>query len=282
MSKQSAKSSAEHRKAVVAAAKEAERRRRIGARIGVVAGILVLAAVAVLIVITVTQPAAEPTPVSADSQIIPAAPRGSDVTRQADPTSVTNPTDIEGVLAWDTVEANPGGLEHTHVDGPVTYTVSPPIGGPHSAIWMNAGVYTEPIPSERAVHNLEHGAVWITYDPSLPADQVAQLTAFVASQSLISEDLSSIGVTGAANRYIDLSPWATSDLPSPIVISSWGYQLQVTDPTDPRLQQFVDTFRNSATYSPEFGEPVEGIPIQTGGRADSNGGTQPNPAGSAN
>ena len=80
-----------------------------------------------------------------------------------------------------------GTLGHDHVPGPVTYAVTPPVGGPHNAIWMNAGVYTKPVPSERAVHNLEHGAVWITYRPNLPADQVAQLVDFFKKQSMIDE-----------------------------------------------------------------------------------------------
>lgn len=199
---------------------------------------------------------------------------------------VASPPGISGLLAFDTSgypapgTPGPGTLAHDHVDGPVTYAVTPPVGGPHAAIWMNAGVYTAPVPSERAVHDMEHGAVWITYDPRLTADQVATLTAFVARQSLIPETGQGIPA-GQANRYVVMSPWATSSLPSPIVISSWGYQLRVTSPSDPRLQQFVDMFRASATYSPEQGSPVDGVPVGTGGVAASNGGTVANPAGTA-
>jgi len=70
--------------------------------------------------------------------------------------------------------------------GPVTYSVSPPVGGDHNAVWMNCGIYSQPVPTERAVHNLEHGAVWITYQPSLPPSQVSALRAFVERQSVIS------------------------------------------------------------------------------------------------
>ena len=55
-----------------------------------------------------------------------------------------------------------------------------------------------------------------------------------------------VGNTGS--RYMDLTPYP--GLPAPIVISSWGYQLRVTSPTDPRLQRFVNTFRASPTYTP--------------------------------
>jgi hypothetical protein len=220
----------------------------------------------------------------AGPQIVPSAPTGA-VTVQAAPTTATPPTGITGLLAWDTQgwpgdgTDHPGALQHNHVDGPVTYLVIPPVGGPHSPVWMNAGVYTKPIPSERAVHNLEHGAVWITYNPNLSAIDVAALTKFVTSQSLIAETGTS--QVSQQNRYIDMSPWATSTLPSPIVISSWGYQLRVTSPTDPRLQQFIDMFRHSSKYSPEFGSAVDGVPVLTGGQAAYDGGTAPNPSGAA-
>lgn len=289
MSKESARASAEHRKAVVAAAKKAEQRRRLLTRVGVIVGIVVIAAVVVTFVVVANQPkkSSGGGATDASSQIIPAGPTTSDVTQQATVTRVKNTTGVSGLLAWDTTgwpgdgSAHAGALEHNHVTGPVKYVVSPPVGGPHDPVWMNAGVYTKPVPVVRAVHNLEHGAVWITYDPNLPAKEVKQLTAFVTKQSLLPEDLSQSGITGGKNRYIDLSPWSSNSLPSPIVISSWGYQLRLTSPTDPRLQQFVDTFRYKQKYSPEFGGPVDGIPVETGGRPALDGGTQPNPPGSA-
>jgi hypothetical protein len=289
MSKESARATRDHRQAVVAAAKKAEQRRRTITRVGVIAGVVVVAGLAVVVIVAIARPAAptKASTVDASSQIIPAGPTTSDTTGQASVKSVTNTTGIEGVLAWDTEgwpgdgTAHAGALEHDHVTGPVKYGVTPPVGGPHDPVWMNAGVYTKPIPTTRAVHNLEHGAVWITYDPNLPASEVTKLTAFVTKQSLIPEDLSSLGITGARNRYMDLSPWATNTLPSPIVISSWGYQLRVTSPTDPRLQQFVDTLRYKQKYSPEFGGPVDGVPVQTGGRPALDGGTRPNPPGTA-
>jgi hypothetical protein len=274
-SRREAESARRRRAAEIQRAQQRRERRRI------VAGAVVVGLVVVGIGVGVFSNLHHAAASTTTHQIVPSAVSGS-TTVQQPPQRVKNPTSIPGVLAWNTAgypgQGTPGSgtLAHNHVAGPVQYAVTPPVGGPHNATWMNAGVYTKPVPSERAVHNLEHGAVWITYRPDLSASQVAQLVSFFKHQSMIPE--ASDG--GRSNRYVDLSPWAGNDLPSPIVISSWGYQLRVTSATDPRLQQFVDTFRHSQTYSPEFGSPADGIPVQTGGQPAVNGSSQANPAGS--
>lgn len=242
---------------------------------GVVAVVLIAIVVAVFIGISQNKDK----PAKAGDQIIPSTPTGK-TTIQTMPATVPNKTGIKGVVAYDTKgypspgKPDKGTLSHTHVTGPVTYAVVPPVGGEHNGIWMNAGVYTRPIPSERAVHDLEHGAIWITYRPNLPKDQVRALQDLVGKQSMIDEGSNS-------NRFMDLSPWENNDLSSPIVVSSWGYQLKVKSPDDPRIQQFIDKFRHSKTYTPEYGSAVDGIPVETGGRPALYGSKFANPSGSA-
>src|SRR5438445_9799078 len=81
-------------------------------------------------------------------------------------TVVPDDSGIPGVVAYDTkgwpANSGPpdaGALPHDHAPGPVTYSVTPPVGGDHNGTWMNCGAYPRPVPAERAVHNLEHGAV---------------------------------------------------------------------------------------------------------------------------
>jgi hypothetical protein len=224
---------------------------------------------------------------AASAQVLPASPDGATTTTQTPPKQVdASSYGISGLVAYDTAgypspgNPGPGTLAHDHVTGPVSYAVTPPVGGPHAPVWMNAGIYTAAVPSERAVHDMEHGAVWITYQPSLPADQVAELDALVDRQTEISEDGGEGSQPGQANRYVVMSPWADGTLPAPIVISSWGFQLRVTAPDDPRLQKFIDTFRHS-DHSPEQGAPVDGVPTQTGGVAARDGGKVANPPGAA-
>lgn len=223
---------------------------------------------------------------SAAAQVIPSTPTGVR-TVQRPVALVPDTSGIPGVLAWDqknymTLATQNGTPVHrSHVPGPVTYAMTPPAGGPHNGVWLNAGVYTKAVPSERAVHAIEHGAIWITYDPTLPKAQVRELVDFVGRQSLIPEPKGKggIAVAGQANRYIVLSPWKDDALPAPIVMSSWGHQLRLTSATDPRMQRFIDTFRHRKPYSPETSEPVDGVPTGTGGVAAQYGAIQPNPPG---
>jgi hypothetical protein len=255
------------------------------------AAALAVVVVAAVVVALVARPQAQASGGSDDTsgsaldlakQVLPAAVTGSATPQQATKT-VTDDSGIDGVLAWDTTgwpgdgSAHAGALQHDHVTGPVDYRITPPVGGPHNAVWMNAGVYTKPVPTERAVHNLEHGAVWITYRPGLAQSDVDKLVGFVGRQSLIAED--DDAVAGQSNRYVDLSPWSDDTLPAPIVISAWGHQLRLSSPDDPRLQKFVDTFRHSKTYTPEYGEAVDGVPVETGGVPAAYGSSKPNPAG---
>jgi hypothetical protein len=132
---------------------------------------------------------------------------------------------------------------HSHVIGTVVYDRVPPAGGAHNATPLNCGIYDQPVPNENAVHSLEHGAVWITYQPTLPADQIAALQQLVSSNYKGSE------------KYLVLSPYA--GIPSPIVASAWGAQLKVSDPSDGRLLAFIHYYEGGGQGG-ELGGPCTG------------------------
>ena len=135
--------------------------------------------------------------------------------------------------------------DHTHVNGSVTYDHVPPAGGPHNPTQLNCGIYTGPVPNENAVHSMEHGAVWITYRPELPVDQVTALQQLVSSHYV------------GAERYLVLSPY--TGIPSPIVASAWGYQLGVDQPSDPRLVQFITKFAGGGQGGEQGGPCTGGV-----------------------
>ena len=242
------------RKSLIAQQREQERARQRRVRAAWLGGgALALAAIAAAVAVPLLSAAGHP----AASEVIPPALTGQPTVEPAALT-VSNTTGIPGVIEYDTAGYPTGSsngpankaLGHTHVTGPVQYSVTPPAGGSHNAVWMTCGVYDKPVPNEHAVHNLEHGAIWITYQPSLPQSEVSALYAFFGRQT-------GLNPGGAGNsRYIDVTPYP--GLPSPIVVSAWGFQLRLTSATDPRLQEFVDKFRVSKQYSPEYGATCDG------------------------
>lgn len=132
---------------------------------------------------------------------------------------------IEGVQTFD-------GLTAYHVTTPVAYPQSPAVGGDHDAVWLNCGIYTEPVPEMNAVHSLEHGAVWITHSEDLPADQLATLTALAER-----------------NNYVILSPYPGQE--TPVAASAWGAQLTLDDADDERLPVFLRAYQQG----PQTPEP---------------------------
>jgi hypothetical protein len=124
-------------------------------------------------------------------------------------------------------------LAGQHVAGRISWNESPPVGGPHNVAWQNCGVYKEPVHNEHAVHSLEHGAVWITYRPDLPADQVQRLASL------------------AAGDYMLVSPYP--GLPVPVIATAWNHQIRLDGAGDPRLVAFIDEYRNNPRNTPEFG-----------------------------
>lgn len=139
--------------------------------------------------------------------------------------------DLTGVKTFDYKGGN-------HVDGKIDYKESPPAGGEHNAVWLNCGTYDEPVPNEHAVHALEHGAVWITYDPDLPEDDVKKLD------------------DALPDTYTVLSPYE-GDMPGTIVLSAWGHQLTVDSADDPRIKGFIKEYRQGK-QTPEPGAACTG------------------------
>ena len=136
------------------------------------------------------------------------------------------------------------GLTRNHTTNPVQYPQNPPVGGDHSAQYLTCGVYTSPVPNENGVHDLEHGAVWITYQPSLPADQVAVIRADALAPPVVD-----------GSRFVLVSPYP--GLPSPVVASAWGIQLRLPNASDPRLARFIATYRRGP-QTPEPGATCAG------------------------
>ncbi|WP_327323210.1 DUF3105 domain-containing protein [Streptomyces sp. NBC_01210] len=137
---------------------------------------------------------------------------------------------ITGEKSW-----NAKKLGRTHVTKTVTYPMKPPVGGDHNQVWMNCNgdVYKEPIPDMNAVHSLEHGAVWVTYNDKAPAADVTKL-----------------GEKVKKTPYTLMSP--VKDQSGAIMLSAWGKQVTVDSADDPRVNQFFTKYVQG-TQTPEPG-----------------------------
>lgn len=142
-------------------------------------------------------------------------------------------------------------LDHVDEGESVDYDVFPPVGGPHYPVWQNCGVYEEPLRSEYVVHALEHGAVWIAYDPELPVEQVRTLEGYYS-----------------AGDYLVVSP--VEGLPAPVVATAWGSQIHLEEAGDPRLPEYLAEFVQGEN-TPEPGAPCSG----------GHSGTEADPSGTA-
>lgn len=138
---------------------------------------------------------------------------------------------LDGVITYEN-------LSRAHSEVKQTYEQIPPVGGVHSSLWQNCGIYDEPVRNENAVHSLEHGAVWITYRPDVPQATIDLLRNLVRGHD-----------------HVLLSPYP--DLPKPVVASAWGLQLPLDDANDPRLPLFVSRYE-SGPQTPEPGALCNG------------------------
>ena len=160
-------------------------------------------------------------------------------TKQADDGNrATDAADIDGAVSADYAAG-----QHVAAPQRVAYDRSPPFGGPHDQIWATCTgtVYDSAIRTENAVHSLEHGAVWITYDPvRIDGTALASLVERVD------------GVP-----YTLMSPYP--GLPEPVSVQAWGRQLLLRTADDPRLDEFLAATR-AGSVAPEIGASCSTIP----------------------
>ena len=128
------------------------------------------------------------------------------------------PLEIEGAVIYED-------MTNAVVAGPIQYDIEPPPGGPNAGVVQDCGLYRVPVQNEHAVASLANGAVWIAYDPNLPAEDVDNLRSFAEDQ-----------------LFVILAPYP--GLESPVVLTAWGIQARVDDTLDPRIPSFIQEYIN--------------------------------------
>jgi hypothetical protein len=143
----------------------------------------------------------------------------------------------------------------THVTEAVDYSgySNPPTYGPHHPFLTDAqdnaitpratGVYQSEQPDEDLVHNLEHGLVWISYNPTL-----------ITNGDL--DELEQLVIDGGTNTGVILTPRSAND--HAIALASWARLLTLDSYDATQVRNFIETNR---------GKAPEGF-IPTGQKAD--------------
>jgi hypothetical protein len=91
------------------------------------------------------------------------------------------------------------------------WNTNPPTSGPHYAVPLVWGAYTDPVNLAQAVHNLEHGGIYIFYGNKVPSSTVDELRTFYDkhTQATILAPLPRLG------NKIALGAWTTNSASQP-------------------------------------------------------------------
>ena len=135
------------------------------------------------------------------------------------------------------------GATHVSEGTKVTYQSNPPTSGSHWQDPLLDGIYEKEKPDEALVHSLEHGRIWISYQPSLPQSAIDQLKSIASEQ-----------------KRVILTPRALNE--APIALAAWRrldtFSLLVGDTVDEqRIVDFIERYRDKG---PEY------VPQMTGKR----------------
>ena len=132
------------------------------------------------------------------------------------------------------IEVDIEGSTHVEEGETISYTTSPPASGNHWPVPAPCGFYTEPIPDERAVHNMEHGNIVVSYN--LPAEE---------DVSALRDAVNDIGL----NRVWGVSRPYSGIEPGQIVLNTWGVMDSFSGVDKDRIGTFFEAY--SGVMGPE-------------------------------
>ena len=153
---------------------------------------------------------------------------------------------------------------------PVLYSSNPPTSGPHYPSWAAFKTYTTPVPRGFTVHDLEHGAVVISYKcAGACAAEVAALQAFVDARPA-----DPICVAPVKSRIV-ITPDPLLDVP--FAAAAWGFALTSQCFDLPALGAFIDAHYGLAPENFCFDgvdviSPDAGVPAGCGEVSDAGAG----------
>ncbi len=107
------------------------------------------------------------------------------------------------------------------------YNSNPPTSGPHYVQPAEWAVYSQPLIDEQAVHNLEHGGIWISYK-DVDEATIGQLER----------------ISKANGGSVIMSPRATND--AKIVLASWTRLDKLEGYDEVKILEFIKANKNKS------------------------------------
>jgi hypothetical protein len=114
-----------------------------------------------------------------------------------------------------------------HVDSKEYGGDQPPTSGPHASP-LSWGLYDTEVRDDQVIHNMEHGGIYVSYQPSLPKDQIEKLT------NLLFEPFSD---SEFQPKKIILAPRAANK--SPIELSSWRRSEELQSYDQAKVEEYI-------------------------------------------
>lgn len=115
-------------------------------------------------------------------------------------------------------------LGRAHVEHLVHYDISPPVGGDHNVVPTACGTYDRPVPNGNVVHSLEHGVVWVTYNPAEASP----------------DDRRALADFQRSRHGVVVSPYP--GMQQRLSVQAWGKELDLDGPDDRRLVEFYNQY----------------------------------------
>ncbi len=107
---------------------------------------------------------------------------------------------------------------------PGIYLTNPPVSGWHYSQPAEWGVYDKELVDQNVIHNLEHGGIWISYQPDAPPELIENLKR----------------VAGEYKDKVILSPRSAND--SLIALSAWGRLDKFDYFDEARIVKFIKAY----------------------------------------
>ena len=124
-------------------------------------------------------------------------------------------------------------------DSHVPYKSDPPTSGTHYREPARWGIVGGELPDEQLIHNMEHGGVIITYQPTLPKEKITELQTIAANLTVNEEK-------GRKGFKVILVPRSKNT--KPIELLAWRYSHSLDTVDKPVIERF---YKDHLNHAPE-------------------------------